>query len=98
MIYDPIQMELNKGICVLMKIFNNWCRTEQLLVQGGSPERIGTNGHELALFSQALDTSQNPHLSGISNNLVIIFMLMRYFDIVLYDYIYFTCVFTVCGR
>nr|XP_049708324.1 protein abrupt isoform X4 [Helicoverpa armigera] len=45
------------------------CRTEQLLsVQGASPERLGTNGHEL-LFSQAMDTSQNQHLSGVSNNL-----------------------------
>ncbi|KAF9808834.1 hypothetical protein SFRURICE_010928 [Spodoptera frugiperda] len=45
-------------------------RTEQLLsVQGASPERLGTNGHELALFGQAMDTSQNPHLSGVSNNL-----------------------------
>ncbi|XP_026726688.1 protein abrupt-like isoform X6 [Trichoplusia ni] len=44
------------------------CRTEQLLAQGASPERLGTNGHEL-LFSQAMDTSQNPHLSGVSNNL-----------------------------
>ncbi|XP_075992783.1 protein abrupt-like isoform X2 [Anticarsia gemmatalis] len=43
-------------------------RTEQLLAQGASPERMGTNGHEL-LFSQAMDTSQNPHLSGVSNNL-----------------------------
>ncbi|XP_026726683.1 protein abrupt-like isoform X2 [Trichoplusia ni] len=43
-------------------------RTEQLLAQGASPERLGTNGHEL-LFSQAMDTSQNPHLSGVSNNL-----------------------------
>lgn len=46
------------------------CRTEQLLsVQGASPERLGTNGHELAMFGQPMDTSQNPHLSGISNNL-----------------------------
>nr|XP_026489314.1 protein abrupt-like [Vanessa tameamea] len=46
------------------------CRTEQLLAaQGASPERLGTNGHELALFSQALETVQNPHLSGVSNNL-----------------------------
>ncbi|XP_064076288.1 protein abrupt-like isoform X2 [Vanessa tameamea] len=45
-------------------------RTEQLLAaQGASPERLGTNGHELALFSQALETVQNPHLSGVSNNL-----------------------------
>lgn len=45
-------------------------RTEQLLsVQGASPERLGTNGHELAMFGQPMDTSQNPHLSGISNNL-----------------------------
>ncbi|XP_030024807.2 protein abrupt isoform X1 [Manduca sexta] len=45
------------------------CRTEQLLAaQGASPETLGTNGHELALFSQALDNAQNPHLSG-SNNL-----------------------------
>ncbi|KAH9636981.1 hypothetical protein HF086_008242 [Spodoptera exigua] len=45
-------------------------RTEQLLsAQGASPERLGTNGHELALFGQAMDTSQNPHLSGVSNNL-----------------------------
>ncbi|KAG6441134.1 hypothetical protein O3G_MSEX001694 [Manduca sexta] len=44
-------------------------RTEQLLAaQGASPETLGTNGHELALFSQALDNAQNPHLSG-SNNL-----------------------------
>ncbi|CAH1644641.1 unnamed protein product [Spodoptera littoralis] len=44
--------------------------TEQLLsVQGASPERLGTNGHELAMFGQPMDTSQNPHLSGISNNL-----------------------------
>lgn len=46
-------------------------RTEQLLAaQTGSPERLGTNGHELALFSQALDNVQNPHLSAVSNNLV----------------------------
>ncbi|XP_052746896.1 protein abrupt isoform X6 [Bicyclus anynana] len=45
-------------------------RTEQLLaVQGASPERLGTNGHELAMFSQALETAQNPHLSGVSNHL-----------------------------
>ncbi|CAB3230327.1 unnamed protein product [Arctia plantaginis] len=44
-------------------------RTEQLLGQGASPERLGTNGHELSFFSQPLDTSQNPHLSGVSNNL-----------------------------
>ncbi|CAH0726239.1 unnamed protein product, partial [Brenthis ino] len=45
-------------------------RTEQLLAaQGASPERMGTNGHELALFSQALENVQNPHLSGVSNNL-----------------------------
>ncbi|XP_045762707.1 protein abrupt isoform X6 [Maniola jurtina] len=45
-------------------------RTEQLLaVQGASPERLGTNGHELALFSQALETAQNPHLTGVSNHL-----------------------------
>ncbi|XP_069356109.1 protein abrupt-like isoform X2 [Maniola hyperantus] len=46
------------------------CRTEQLLaVQGASPERLGTNGHEMALFSQALETVQNPHLTGVSNHL-----------------------------
>ncbi|KAJ0182158.1 hypothetical protein K1T71_002880 [Dendrolimus kikuchii] len=45
-------------------------RTEQLLAaQGASPDTMGTNGHELALFSQAMDTSQNPHMSGVSNNL-----------------------------
>ncbi|CAH2104139.1 unnamed protein product [Euphydryas editha] len=45
-------------------------RTEQLLAaQGSSPERLGTNGHELALFSQALENVQNPQLSGVSNNL-----------------------------
>lgn len=44
------------------------CRTEQLLAQGASPERLGTNGHELALFGQAMDVSQTPHLS-VSNNL-----------------------------
>ncbi|CAH0602817.1 unnamed protein product [Chrysodeixis includens] len=44
-------------------------RTEQLLAQGASPERLGTNGHELTLFSQAMDTSQNAHLSGVTNNL-----------------------------
>ncbi|XP_046961466.1 protein abrupt-like isoform X2 [Vanessa cardui] len=45
-------------------------RTEQLLAaQGASPERLGTNGHELALLSQALETVQHPHLSGVSNNL-----------------------------
>ncbi|XP_069356118.1 protein abrupt-like isoform X5 [Maniola hyperantus] len=45
-------------------------RTEQLLaVQGASPERLGTNGHEMALFSQALETVQNPHLTGVSNHL-----------------------------
>lgn len=50
-----------------------WCfyRTEQLLAaQGSSPERLGTNGHELALFGQALDNTQSAHLSGVSNNLV----------------------------
>ncbi|XP_050670380.1 protein abrupt-like isoform X1 [Leptidea sinapis] len=46
------------------------CRTEQLLAaQGASPERMATNGHELALFSQALENVQNPHLSNVSNNL-----------------------------
>ncbi|XP_060810714.1 protein abrupt [Amyelois transitella] len=45
-------------------------RTEQLMaVQGGSPERLGANGHELGLFGQVLDSAQNPHLSGTSNNL-----------------------------
>ncbi|XP_050670382.1 protein abrupt-like isoform X2 [Leptidea sinapis] len=45
-------------------------RTEQLLAaQGASPERMATNGHELALFSQALENVQNPHLSNVSNNL-----------------------------
>ncbi|KAI8428351.1 hypothetical protein MSG28_002537 [Choristoneura fumiferana] len=39
------------------------CRTEQLLAQA-SPER---NGHELALFGQALEPGA--HLSNISNNL-----------------------------
>ncbi|XP_048484140.1 protein abrupt isoform X4 [Plutella xylostella] len=44
-------------------------RTEQILAaQGGSPERLGTNGHELAMLSQALDNAQNAHLS-VSNNL-----------------------------
>lgn len=54
---------------IFMSGSHYWCRTEQLLAQGASPERLGTNGHEL-LFSQAMDTSQNPHLSGVSNNLV----------------------------
>lgn len=54
-----------------MSVSLYWCRTEQLLAtQGASPERLGTNGHELGLFSQAMDTSQNVHLSGVSNNLV----------------------------
>nr|XP_037877841.1 protein bric-a-brac 2 isoform X5 [Bombyx mori] len=45
------------------------CRTEQLLAaQGASPETMGSNGHELALFGHALD-AQHPHLSGASNNL-----------------------------
>ncbi|XP_041969428.1 protein abrupt isoform X8 [Aricia agestis] len=45
-------------------------RTEQLLaVQGTSPERLGTNGHELALLSHALEKAQNPNLSGVSNNM-----------------------------
>ncbi|KAL0895182.1 hypothetical protein ABMA27_013630 [Loxostege sticticalis] len=45
-------------------------RTEQLLAAtGSSPERLGTNGHELALFGQALDNVQSAHLSGVSNNL-----------------------------
>lgn len=40
-------------------------------VQGASPERLGTNGHELSLFGQTLDNSQIQHLSGgVSNNLV----------------------------
>ncbi|XP_028043758.1 protein abrupt isoform X2 [Bombyx mandarina] len=44
-------------------------RTEQLLAaQGASPETMGSNGHELALFGHALD-AQHPHLSGASNNL-----------------------------
>lgn len=56
---------------LLISYLHNWCRTEQLLAaQGASPERMGTNGHELALFSQALENAQNPHLSGVSNNLV----------------------------
>ncbi|XP_028169870.1 protein abrupt-like isoform X3 [Ostrinia furnacalis] len=44
-------------------------RTEQLLAATGSPERLGTNGHELALFGQTLDNVQTAHLSGVSNNL-----------------------------
>ncbi|CAK1544286.1 unnamed protein product [Leptosia nina] len=44
-------------------------RTEQLLAAQGSPERLGTNGHEMALFSHALENAQNPHLSNVSNNL-----------------------------
>ncbi|XP_045512756.1 protein abrupt-like isoform X5 [Pieris brassicae] len=45
------------------------CRTEQLLASQGSPERLATNGHEMALFSHALENAQNPHLSNVSNNL-----------------------------
>ncbi|KAL4704652.1 hypothetical protein ACJJTC_013436 [Scirpophaga incertulas] len=49
------------------RIFN---RTEQLLAaSGGSPERLGTNGHELSLFSQALDGGQGAHMAGLTNNL-----------------------------
>ncbi|CAF4955317.1 unnamed protein product [Pieris macdunnoughi] len=44
-------------------------RTEQLLASQGSPERLATNGHEMALFSHALENAQNPHLSNVSNNL-----------------------------
>ncbi|CAG9784149.1 unnamed protein product [Diatraea saccharalis] len=46
-------------------------RTEQILAQhtSGSPERLGTNGHELSLFSQALDGTQGVHMTGVSNNL-----------------------------
>ncbi|XP_038209949.1 protein abrupt-like isoform X3 [Zerene cesonia] len=44
-------------------------RTEQLLAAQGSPERMGTNGHDLALFSHALENVQNPHLSNVSNNM-----------------------------
>ncbi|XP_052758566.1 protein abrupt [Galleria mellonella] len=45
-------------------------RTEQLLaVQGGSPERLGTNGHELPFFNQVLDNAQSQHISATSNNL-----------------------------
>ncbi|GBP51409.1 Protein abrupt [Eumeta japonica] len=46
-------------------------RTEQLLAaQGGSPERLGSNGHELALLTQALDNAQSQHhLPSLSNNL-----------------------------
>ncbi|CAG4943480.1 unnamed protein product [Colias eurytheme] len=44
-------------------------RTEQLLASQGSPERMGTNGHDLALFSHALENVQNPHLSNVSNNM-----------------------------
>lgn len=73
--YSPTKIVITIVMCqelvVFMIVSYYWCRTEQLLsVQGASPERLGTNGHELALFGQAMDTSQNPHLSGVSNNLV----------------------------
>ncbi|XP_049869420.1 protein abrupt-like isoform X4 [Pectinophora gossypiella] len=44
-------------------------RTEQLLgVQGASPERLGTNGHELGMFAHQMDSTTTAHLSGASNN------------------------------
>ncbi|KAJ2953964.1 hypothetical protein O0L34_g1607 [Tuta absoluta] len=45
-------------------------RTDQLMGQGASPERLerlGTNGHELSMFAQQMDT-HNAHLNT-SNNL-----------------------------
>ena len=68
-----------------MSVSIYWCRTEQLLsVQGASPERLSTNGHEL-LFSQAMDTSQNPHLSGVSNNLVCFLTFVTHFSTEIFE-------------
>lgn len=65
-----VSIEFNKELDRAYSFSTYWCRTEQLLAaQGASPETMGSNGHELALFGHALD-AQHPHLSGASNNLV----------------------------